>query len=112
MNVKKKKVDSIADSKSSTLDRKESDKRLEALEKSLQAASASIIATQPWQQQESKTERSEEVRRFETRSFETKQEQFHQEAVSRMESNGYPRSMSPVWDNIPMHVSDLTFCVY
>ena len=84
------------------MDRKETDKRLEALEKSLQAASASILATQ---QQESK---SEEIRRFETRMYETKQEQFHQEAVSRMETNGYPRSMSPVWDNMPMHVSSLT----
>ena len=102
----------FTDSKNSTLDRRDSDKRLEALEKSLQAASASIIATQPWQQKESK---SEEIRRFETRSYETKQEQFHQEAVSRQEMNGhhgYPRSMSPVWDNIPMHVSCLTSFVF
>ena len=94
---------------SDTLDRKETDKRLEALEKSLQAASASIIATQPWQQQETK---KEEIRRFETRTFETKQEQFHKEAVSSVDINsyhGYPRSMSPVWDNIPTHVSCLTF---
>ncbi|XP_053386052.1 tensin-3-like isoform X4 [Mercenaria mercenaria] len=103
-----------SDSKSSTLnrnerDRQETDNRLDALEKSLQAAQNSIMASSPWQQQQQQQQNvmKQEVRQFETRSYETKteqrQEQRHeQQRVSREEINGgYPRSMSPVWDNLP-----------
>lgn len=110
----------FADSKGSTLnrgevDRQDADNRLDALEKSLQAASHSIMASTPWQQQQQNVMK-QEVRQFETRTYETKteqrQEQRHeqrheQQRVSREEvKGGYPRSMSPVWDNIPTeHVS-------
>jgi predicted Holliday junction resolvase-like endonuclease len=92
------------------MDRQDTDNRLDALEKSLQAAQHSIIQSSPWQQQQQQNVMKQEVRQFETRTYETKteqrQEQRHeQQRVSREEINGgYPRSMSPVWDNFE-HVS-------
>ncbi|KAL4217472.1 Tensin-3 [Mactra antiquata] len=68
------------DSKNSTLSRndrekQDTDNRLEALEKSLQAAQNSIIASTPWQQQQQQNVIKQEVRQFETRTYETKTEQ-------------------------------------
>ena len=95
------------------LDKRDSDNRLEALEKSLQAASNSIMATTPWQQQQQQNVTKQETR-YETRSYETRSErreerQQQQQSVSRETMNGgYPRSMSPVWDNYNVeHVSIL-----
>ena len=117
-------------------DRRETENRLDALEKSLAAASNSIMASPPWQppqqqqqqhqQQHQQTVQRQETRQYETRHYETKSEQrqerqeqrqerqeqrqeqrFEQQSVSRVEMNGgYPRSMSPSWDNYPNeHVS-------
>lgn len=122
------------DSKNNTLNRSETEKRetenrLDALEKSLAAASQSIMASSPWQQQQQQHQQQQmmqqrqEMRQYETRSYETKTEQrqeqrqeqrheqrFEQQSVSRQEMNGgYPRSMSPTWDNYPLeHVSSVT----
>ncbi|XP_021356064.1 uncharacterized protein LOC110452090 isoform X5 [Mizuhopecten yessoensis] len=103
--------------------------RLEELEKSLQAASNSIIATTPWQQQQqqqlqqqqqqksySTTERHV-TRRVDTRKYETQQQQQHhqqQQSVSSYDGHGevpplsptpHQRSTSPEWDNMNMHGS-------
>ncbi|XP_033727865.1 LOW QUALITY PROTEIN: uncharacterized protein LOC117317245 [Pecten maximus] len=98
--------------------------RLEELEKSLQAASNSIIATTPWQQQQqqqqqksySTTERHV-TRRVETRKYETQQQQQFQQqtqSVSSFDGQGeapplspppHQRSTSPEWDNMNMHGS-------
>lgn len=84
---------------------------LDELEKSLQAASNSIIATKPaWQVQQQpanqgfqKVEQTQRVtRKYETRTFETHQQQQQKESVSS--GNEEPRSMSPVWDNYSPHV--------
>lgn len=69
-----------SDSKNSTLnrnemDRQDTDNRLDALEKSLQAAQHSIIQSSPWQQQQQQNVMKQEVRQFETRTYETKTEQ-------------------------------------
>ncbi|VDI75712.1 tensin [Mytilus galloprovincialis] len=87
---------------------------LDELEKSLQAASNSIIATKPtWQVQNQqpqqpqtgnqgfqKIEQTQRVtRKYETRTFETHNQQ-KQDTVSNEE----PRSMSPSWDNVSPHV--------
>ncbi|XP_052079089.1 uncharacterized protein LOC127717479 isoform X11 [Mytilus californianus] len=88
---------------------------LDELEKSLQAASNSIIATQPtWQvqnqqQQQQQTgnqgfqkiEQTQRVtRKYETRTFET-----HNQEKQERVSNEEPRSMSPTWDNVSPHVT-------
>lgn len=90
------------------MDRQETDNRLDALEKSVQAAQHSIMQSSPWQQQQQQQQNviKQEVRQFETRTYETKTEQRQeQQRVSREDINGgYPRSMSPVWDNFE-HVS-------
>lgn len=110
------------------MDRRDTDNRLEALEKSIAAASQSVMASTPWQQQQHQQQQQQqqqmmqrqEMRQYETRSYETKSEQrqesrqeqrheqrYEQQSVSRTEVNGgYPRSMSPTWDNYPNeHVS-------
>lgn len=86
---------------------------LDELEKSLQAASNSIIATKPaWQVQQQpvnqgfqKVEQTQRVtRKYETRTFETHQQQQQQQKESVSSGNEEPRSMSPVWDNYSPHV--------
>lgn len=94
---------------------------LDELEKSLQAASNSIIATKPtWQVQNQqpqqqqtgnqgfqKIEQTQRVtRKYETRTFETHNQQ-KQDTVSNEE----PRSMSPSWDNVSPHVI-IDVCIY
>ncbi|XP_060075755.1 uncharacterized protein LOC132555421 [Ylistrum balloti] len=95
--------------------------RLEELEKSLQAASNSIIATTPWQQQQksySTTERQVtrrvETRKYETQNFQQQQQQQQTQSVSSYDGQGevpplspppHQRSTSPEWDNMNMHGS-------
>lgn len=93
---------------------------LDELERSLQAASNSIIATKPsWQVQNQqqtttgnqgfqKIEQTQRVtRKYETRTYET----HNKESVSTEEQ----RSMSPTWDNLESHdiqIIDVCICVF
>lgn len=103
--------------------------RLEELEKSLQAASNSIIATSPWQQQKQQSNKSYSTtehhvtRRVETRKYETQQQQqqqqLQQQSVSSYDGQleALPlspppnqRSTSPEWDN--MHGAVMVVRIY
>ncbi|XP_052813468.1 tensin-1-like isoform X3 [Mya arenaria] len=94
-----------ADSKNSTLNRsaeldRETDNRLDALEKSLQAASHSIIQNQPtWQQQQQQNVVRQETRQYETRTYETRSEQqrrehkTEQQTIQQNQANQQPHKL-------------------